>query len=95
MSSSPSYVGPKGRRDVVFRQLDDSWVLFDPRATKLHALNLSAALVWAHCDGRYDPEAIAEALAASFDPPVSLSRARQDVAVTLRRFREAGLLEPM
>ncbi len=94
MTSSPSEVGPKGRGDVVFRQLDDGWVLFDPRATKLHALNLSAALVWAHCDGGYDPHGIAEALAESFEPQVSLSRAREDVDATLKRFREAGLLEP-
>lgn len=94
MTSSLSDVGPKGRPDVVFRQLDDGWVLFDPRATKLHALNLSAALVWAHCDGGYDPDGIARSLAASFDPPVSMSRARQDVDATLKRFRQAGLLEP-
>lgn len=77
----------------MFRQLDEEWVLFDPRATQLHALNISAALIWAHCDGEYTPDAIAEAVAGAFDPPIPLSRAREDVTATLTRFREAGLLE--
>ncbi len=84
---------PRGRSDVVFRQLADEWVLFDPRDTKLHALNISAALIWAHCDGSYTPDGIAEVLASSFDPPVPISRVRDDVDAVLTRFREAGLLE--
>jgi len=84
---------PRGRSDIVFRQLDEEWVLFDPRATKLHALNLAAALIWAHCDGTYTRGRIAEVLAATFDSPVPLTQARDDVDATLTRFQEAGLLE--
>jgi PqqD family protein of HPr-rel-A system len=93
MNSPLSEQRPKGRADVVCRQLDDEWVLFDPRATKLHALNLSAAFIWIHSDGDSTPSDIAEALASSFEPPVSASSAREDVDATLQRFREAGLLE--
>ena len=84
---------PQGRSDIVFRQLDQEWVLFDPRATMLHALNITAALIWAHCDGRNNLEGIAEAVAAAFDPPVPPSQVKEDVDATLSRFHEAGLLE--
>lgn len=53
---------PKAREDVVFRPLADEWVLFDPRRHLLHVLNLTAALVWSHCDGETSVEALVEAL---------------------------------
>ena len=84
---------PKGRADVVFRQLDDEWVLFDPRSEQLHVLNLSAALVWTHCDGQIGADAIAEAVATAFEPRVPTAQARRDVDDALERFRHAGLLE--
>ena len=62
MNVTPEPDLPKSRADVVFRPLDDSWVLFDPRAGQLHVLNLSAALVWEHLDGESSREAIAEAV---------------------------------
>jgi len=77
---------------VVFRQLDDEWVLFDPRTDQLHVLNLSAAVVWAHCDGATDIDGIAGALVEAFSN-LPLAQARQDVDTALAGFREAGLLE--
>ena len=56
-------------------------------------MNISAALIWAHCDGSYTSDRIAEVLATTFDPPVPISRAREDVRAVLTRFQEAGLLE--
>jgi hypothetical protein len=84
---------PKGRADVIFRPLDDSWVLFDPRADQLHVLNLSAALVWTHLDGETSVEGIADAVGAAFTPPMAGSRAQADVEAVVERFRAAGLLE--
>jgi len=82
---------PRGRDDVVFRQLDDEWVLFDPTADRLHALNLTAALVWSHCTGEHDPSAIAAAVGEAFDPPVAGGDILADVRATLDRFRAEGL----
>ena len=95
MAASPDTELPKSRSDVIFRPLDDSWVLFDPRAEQLHVLNLSAALVWAHIDGETFPQAIAEAVGSAFDPPQTAAQVMADVVATLDRFREAGLLEPV
>ncbi|UCF40657.1 MAG: PqqD family protein [Gemmatimonadota bacterium] len=75
----------------MFRQLDDEWVLFDPTADRLHALNLTAALVWSHCTGELDAEAIADAVGGAFDPPVAGADILADVRATLDRFRAEGL----
>jgi len=84
---------PKTRTDVIFRQLDDDWVLFDPRSDQLHVLNLSAAVVWAHCDGLTDLDALAGALIGAFEADLSHAQARLDAEAAVARFREAGLLE--
>jgi hypothetical protein len=91
MTTNPSGDRPKGREDIVFRQLDDEWVLFDPEADRLHALNLTAALVWSHCTGELDASAIADAVGGSFDPPVAGGDVLTDVKATLERFSEEGL----
>jgi hypothetical protein len=92
MPTNPSGDRPRGRDDIVFRQLDDEWVLFDPKADRLHALNLTAALVWSHCTGELDAGAIADTVGGSFDPPVASGDILADVEATLQRFREEGLL---
>lgn len=84
---------PKARDDVVFRQLDDEWVLFDPRGEQLHVLNLMAALVWAHCTGDNTSEEIADALASAFELPVPQQQVLDDVAAAVGRFQETGVLE--
>jgi hypothetical protein len=93
MNASPEFQHPKSRSDVVFRPLDDSWVLFDPVVEQLHVLNLSAALVWAHLDGESTSHEVAEAVGSAFNPPKGAEEVMTDVQRTLDRFREAGLLE--
>jgi hypothetical protein len=93
MDDNPERELPKGRSDVIFRPLDDSWVLFDPRAEQLHVLNLSAALVWAHLDGESSHESIAEAVGSAFNPPQTAAQVLADVQATVERFQEAGLLD--
>jgi len=93
MNTIPGGERPKGRSDVIFRPLDDSWVLFDPLTERLHVLNLSAALVWEHLDGETSLDGIAEAVGSAFQPPVTASQAMADVESVLARFVEAGLLD--
>lgn len=94
MNTIPGNKLPKGRCDVIFRPLDDSWVLYDPRSEQLHVLNLSAALVWEHLDGETPIEAVAEAVGSAFRPPVTAAQALSDVESVLARLYEAGLLDP-
>jgi len=93
MTTIPDRECPKRRSDVIFRPLDDSWVLFDPRTEQLHVLNLSAALIWEHLDGETSLDGIAKAVGSAFDPPITASQAMTDVEPVLERFRETGLLD--
>ncbi len=81
---------PQAREDVLFRQVDDEWVVFDPAANELHVLNLPAAVVWTHCTGDWTPEQIAEQLQEAYG--LESQQALTDVSAALTRFREAGLL---
>ncbi len=89
MSDRPSG-HPRARDDVLFRQVDDEWVVFDPAANELHVLNLPAAIIWRHCTGQLSPEEIAERLTEAYS--IEAERALDDVRTTLSRFEEAGLL---
>ena len=83
---------PKAREDVVFRPLADEWVLFDPRRHLLHVLNLTAALVWSHCDGETSMEALVEEVESAFADPPPRSDLVRDVDEALQRFRSEELL---
>lgn len=91
-SGDETSTGPIGRADVVFRPLADEWVLFDPAAHRLHVLNLTAALVWTHCDGTLDVEGLAAEVGNAFDDPPPPEQILREVEGALRRFRAEGLL---
>jgi hypothetical protein len=77
----------------VFRQLDDDWVVYDPKHDRMHALNLSAAMVWSLCTGERDPDQIARAVGEAFAPPRAAPEILPDVEASIARFRAEGLLE--
>jgi uncharacterized circularly permuted ATP-grasp superfamily protein len=83
---------PKRRNDVIFRQLDDEWVIFDPETDRLHTLNLTAALVWSHLTGENEPEAIAAEVATAFGSGVTADDVRDDVQAAIRQFHAERLL---
>ncbi len=83
---------PRWRDDVIFRRLDDEWVVFDPEGDKLHTLNLTAALVWSHLTGDVERESIAAEVAAAFESGVTVDDVLDDVNAAIRRFHAEGLL---
>jgi hypothetical protein len=84
---------PKARDDVVFRQLDDEWVLFDPRDNKMHVLNLTASLVWTHCSGSLSLPEIAAEVREAFPGSDSADSVERDVAGVVSEFARAGLFQ--
>jgi hypothetical protein len=84
---------PKARDDVVFRQLDDEWVLFDPRDNKMHVLNLTASLVWTHCSGSLTLGEIAAEVREAFTASESADVVERDVEGVVSDFARAGLLQ--
>jgi hypothetical protein len=83
---------PHGRAEVVFRQLDQEWVIFDPETHRLHALNLTAALVWEHCTGEMTVPEIASLVADAFPQPVDPDAVLRDVEGSVGQFHAEGLL---
>ena len=83
---------PLGRAEVVFRQLDEEWVIFDPKTHRLHALNLTAALVWEHCTGEMTMPEIASVVAEAFPQPVDPDAVLRDVEGAVAQFHAEGLL---
>lgn len=79
---------PRARPDVVFRRVGGDWLLFDPRAGRIHVLNLTAALVWSFCTGESTPQEIADEVGAAFGGEPAMG----PVAEALERFRVEGLL---
>jgi hypothetical protein len=83
---------PRVRDDVVFRALDDEWVVFDPVTRRLHALNGTAAVVWEHCGGDLTVGEIVQAVRDAFADPPPADAVRRDVEAVVARFRAEGLL---
>ena len=81
---------PQTRTDVVFRRVGDEWVLFDPEADQLHAINLAAALVWRLLSDGEDRETIQESLIEAFGDRM----VGDPLAESLAQFQNAGLLKP-
>jgi len=85
-------VKPKGRDELVFRPLDEEWVVYDPRTRELHVLNRAAAIVWICCDGRTSVRDIVQAVTESFNGQVDEQQAETDVQKALGDFVERGML---
>ncbi len=94
---------PRRRDDLLTVALDDGLFVFDPVRVRAHALNPSAAMVWAHCDGSSDAEAIATQITAEIadqigaEPGHPTSDARDkdllgDVHTVIEHLGREGLL---
>ena len=81
-----------GRYDVILRQLDDEWVIYDPVSQELHVLNQTAALVWLYCTGDETSVDIAAALQRVFEDRVSADQLGSDVDRAVEKFHELKLL---
>jgi len=89
----PTTDRPNGRDDLIFRQLDEEWVLYDSTGEKLHVLNRTAAVVWLHCSGEDSVDEIVDAVADAFDDEAPREVVESDVKRTIAEFREKGLLK--
>jgi hypothetical protein len=81
---------PARRSDVEWVVLDGETVLYDPRANKMHWLNVSAAAVWDACDGTASVDQIVDAIEADFAG--QRNEIDRDVPAIIERFRRLGLL---
>lgn len=86
---------PLARRDGLLERLvGDDLILYDLKGHRAHCLDPDAKFLLAHCDGTTDIPALATAMAQRWDDTVPEATALATVCLTLRRFEQAGLLEP-
>ena len=91
--TEPSLTGRlEARENVVCRQVDDEWVLYDPVSEKMHVLNITAGLIWNHLDGTHAFDELVALVHEAFDPPAPADVARRDVRAVLEQFFSAGLM---
>jgi len=82
---------PRARKEgLLVRDLGDEVVVYELESHRGHCLNRTAALVWRACDGRRTVAAIAAQLGRELGVPGDEDLVRY----TLRRLREARLLDP-
>ena len=82
---------PSARDDLVFREVEDEAVIFDPASGSMHSLTKTAVLIWKMCDGRHSLEDMVRKILEKFE--AQPDEVRRDVERTVRRFGELGLLK--
>jgi hypothetical protein len=82
---------PKARLDVAAAAVDGDVVLYDEQSGELHALNVTAGLVWARCDGSVSVGQMIDELNQTFG--IDRPRLAVDVIAVVRRLGRLGLLE--
>src|SRR5580765_7082727 len=83
----PSYI-PRQSRTAHSETLNDEICIYEWTAKRVHALNATAAQVWALCDGTRSVAAIAKTLRREIG-----LHADEVVALAVAQFSELGLLE--
>ena len=83
---------PKTRHDLIFRQLDEEWVLYDPEGRQLHVMNSTAAVVWLCCTGERTVDDIVDEVRGAFDEPAARGQVEADVQKAVADFASRGLL---
>jgi Coenzyme PQQ synthesis protein D (PqqD) len=81
-------VGPVARQDLVVREVDGEFVVYDSHARRAHRLNRAAAQVWSLCDGTRSTTDLAASLAKD-----GVEDAPSVVDQAVSQFQRAGLLE--
>jgi len=56
---------PRPKEAVLFRELADGCVLYDPETEKVHSLNLTAGFIWCLIDGARSLEDVADEIASA------------------------------
>ena len=82
---------PVRNPEVWLRQAGSENVAFDPARGVLHAMNPTAAAIWALCDGGTEPAEMIDAVCELSKLPYEV--VTDDVERILRQFEEAGMID--
>ena len=85
-STSP----PKRRDDLTIRMVDGEIVVLDQKGGLVHQFNLTASLIWQHCDGKTTIDEIANDLVETYQ--VDFKTALKNVGEIVKQLCDLGLL---
>lgn len=83
---------PRTREDLILRQLDEEFCVYDPVSDDLLVLNRTAALIFDLADGTRSIEEITAELSRAFEG-TETSGISDDVESTLEQFVEWGVFD--
>lgn len=85
---------PKARNEgLLFEEVDDELIVYDPSRSEAHCLNRVSALVWKNCDGYRDVGDLAVRLHGDLPITASEEEVQGIVVLALERLEAAHLLE--
>ena len=82
---------PRPKNDVLFRELEDGCVLYDPGNEKVHSLNITAGAIWCLMNGSRSLGDIADEV--SFMTKADRAVVLGDVIRAAGQFARLGLIE--
>ncbi len=80
------------RQDLISRQIDEDFVVYDPVTDRTLLLNVSSAAVLELCDGRRTLDDMAEEVAAAFR--VEPGEVRAEIEASLQDFAGRNFFDP-
>ena len=82
---------PISRENLLFKEMDDGGVIYEPALEKCHSLNATSAYIWSLCDGNYEIREIIEMIKNDFAEFTSAPE--QAVEEIINKFEELNLLQ--
>jgi hypothetical protein len=81
---------PARKPGVWLRQAEDENVVYDPEASAVHLLNVTATAIWVLCDGVTSPDEMVDAICELSGLPREV--VEEDVRRIILQFEEADIL---
>ncbi len=82
---------PKGKKNLMFKELEDGGVIYEPEEEKCHSLNSTAAYIWSLCDGNHS---ITDILNMAKEDFITFKvNPKENINDIIKQFRELDLLE--
>lgn len=88
----PTNYKPLARPELLFRELNDGGIIYEPQTDTIHTLNATGSFIWVLCDGEHTLQDILNLIKQHFQKfEVSPEEA---VSTAIEQFQQLNLLAP-